>query len=73
MTDKLNELKDKYNDIEDTLDEQEQYLRLNRLVLFIVPENDRENVNEAVTSTLKNNLNIAVLPGDIDRTHRLGP
>ncbi|CAL9695549.1 unnamed protein product [Knipowitschia caucasica] len=73
MTDSMNELKDKYNDIEDSLDEQEQYSRRNCLVLFGVPENDHENVNKVVMNVLKNNLNIAVQPGDVDRIHRLGP
>ncbi|KAK7881388.1 hypothetical protein WMY93_029797 [Mugilogobius chulae] len=71
--DKLNELKDKFSNMEDTLDGQEQYSRRNCLVLFGVPENDQENVIDVVMRTFKNNLKVVVQPGDIDRTHRLGP
>lgn len=72
MTDRLDELQNKYNDIEDILDEQEQYSRRNCLVVHGVSENDRENTNEVIMGIIKNNLNIDVRPGDLDRSHRLG-
>lgn len=71
--DKINELQNKYNDIEDMLDEQEQYSRRNCLVVYGVPETDHENTNNIAMGIIKNNLNIDVRPGDIDRSHRLGP
>lgn len=71
--DKLDELQKKYDDVEDILDEQEQYSRRNCLVIFGVPENDRENTNEVTMGIFKNNLNIEVHSGEIDRSHRIGP
>lgn len=70
--DKVIDLQNKFNEIEDILDEQEQYSRRNCLVLYGVPENDRENASNVIMNIMKSNLNIDVKPGDIDRCHRLG-
>lgn len=71
--DKLDDLQKKYIDIEDILDEKEQNSRRNCLVVFGVPDNDRENTNDIIMGIIKNNLIIKVQPGEIDRSHHLGP
>lgn len=44
--------------MEDALDEEEQYSRWNRLVIYDGPENVCENTDEGVMSITKNQLNI---------------
>ncbi len=61
---KLAKLQKKYDDLEDTLDKQEQYSRRNCLVVSGVPENDRENTNKVIRDIFKNNLNIEVQPSE---------
>ncbi|KAK7919093.1 hypothetical protein WMY93_010377 [Mugilogobius chulae] len=71
--DGLENLQRKYDDVEDILDEQEQYSRRNCLVVFGVPENDRENTDEVILGIIGKKLKLEIQPGEIDRSHRLGP
>ena len=54
------------------LDDLEQYSRRNCLLLHGVKENEEENTDEIVLSTIAEEMGIHINEEDIDRTHRLG-
>ena len=66
--DKLSELQQKYDDIIDNIDEQEQYSRRNCLIVFGVPEKNDENTTKLVCDIFKTNLKLEVQPSEIDRS-----
>lgn len=59
-------------DISDRLDDLEQYSRRNCLLLHGVREDDDENTDEIILSTIATEIGINITEQDIDRTHRLG-
>ena len=63
--DKLSELQQKYDDIIDNIDEQEQYARRNCLIVFGVPEKNDENTTKLVCDIFKTNLKLEVQPLEV--------
>lgn len=57
--------------LEDRLDQQEQYSRLNSLRIYGVPEAKNEETDAVVVDLCASKLNINVSRGDIDCCHRL--
>ena len=61
-------LKEKFIEIDKTLDRQEQYSGRNCLLLHGV---DEKNTDKAIINLIKNNLGEEIAIYNIDRTHRL--
>ncbi|XP_030757167.1 uncharacterized protein LOC115883031 [Sitophilus oryzae] len=82
MDDKLGSFMNQVNNnseairtIENKVDKNEQYDRLNNLRIYGIKESPGENQEvllKTVTSLLKNKLNITVTKEDFDRCHRVG-
>ena len=76
VTDNLVEDRSRLNktieDLEDELDDQQQYSRRNCLLIHGVEEKQNENVEAAVMDIVDNKLKATVLKNDISRMHRLG-
>ena len=65
-------LNEKNQDLTDRLDDLEQYSRRNCLLLHGVREDEEENTDEIILSTIATEIGININEEDIDRTHRLG-
>lgn len=71
---KITELQNKINHLEEKTDMQEQYSRRNSLRLSGIPENDFEDTGEIVINVVNNimKLDPPLQLEEIDRTHRIG-
>lgn len=70
--DKMEQLQQDKQLLEEKIDRLEQYSRRNNVRLFGIQEMDNENVEEKVISIFKSKLNINIRAEDIDRMHRTG-
>ena len=68
----LTSLKEKFFQVDKTLDRQEQYSRKNGLLVHGVEEKKNEDIDQEVINIVKNDLGEVIANHDIDRTHRLG-
>ena len=68
----LTSLKEKFFQVDKTLDRQEQYSRKNGLLVHGVEEKKNEDIDQEVINIVKNDLGEVTANHDIDRTHRLG-
>ena len=68
----LTSLKEKFFQVDKTLDRQEQYSRKNGLLVHGVEEKKNEDIDQQVINIVKNDLGEVIANHDIDRTHRLG-
>ena len=73
VNDKVSTMEKRLHDIEDDLEEAEQYSRRNCLVFAGINETSDEDVEATVINICKDDLGIRVEKADIDRCHRLGP
>ena len=55
-----------------SLDRQEQHYRRNCWLIYGLPENRNENIDQFVIETLKEKIGEKIKTVDFDRTHRLG-
>ena len=55
-----------------SLDRQEQYYGRNCWLIYGLPENTNENIDQFVIETLKEKIGEKIKKVDLDRTHRLG-
>ena len=60
-------------DINNTLDDQEQYSRRSCLRFHGVKETSSENTDSVIINLVKEKLNVVLQPSDIDRSHRITP
>ena len=72
LKEEVHDLKEKLIEVDTTLDRHEQYSRRNCLLLHGIKENDHEDTDVLVMSTLKENMGADLFPTDIDRAHRIG-
>ena len=68
----LTSLKEKFFQVDRTLDHQEQYSRRNCLLVHGVEEKYNEDTDQEIINIVKNDLGEETTIHDIDRTHRLG-
>ena len=68
----LTSLKEKFFQVDKTLDRQEQYSRRNCLLVYGMEENNNEDTDQEIINIVKNDLGEEITIHDIDRTHRLG-
>ena len=68
----MTSLKEKFFQVDKTLDRQEQYSRRNCLLVHGVEENNNEDTDQEIINIVKNDLGEEITIHDIDRTHRLG-
>ena len=68
----LTSLKEKFFQVDKTLDRQEQYSRRNCLLVHGVEEKKNEDTDQEVINIVENDLGEEIANHDIDRTHRLG-
>ena len=61
-------LKEKYIEVDKTLDRQEHYSRINRLLVQAVERKNREDTDKAITNIIKNDLGDEITTHEIDRT-----
>ena len=54
------------------VDRQEQYFRINCILIYGVKENPTEDIDEVVANKIKSEMDLKISPGDIDRTYRTG-
>ena len=67
----LTSLKEKFFQVDKTLDRQEQYSRRNCLLVHGVEEKNNEDTDQEIINIVKNDLGEETTIHDIDRTHRL--
>ena len=79
QNDKINELEDNIGKLVDenkilkeSIDELEQYSRLNCLLFHGLKESDSENTDKVVMDTIRKEMTIDISEQDLDRTHRIG-
>ena len=65
-------LKEKFIEVDKTLDHQEQYSRRNLFLLHRVDEKNNEDTDQAIINIIKNALGEEIAIHDVDRTDRLG-
>ena len=65
------ELKNCNKQLEDKLEEQEQYSRRNCLLIHGIPASAGENTDEVALSTIQTHMGISLSVQDVDRSHRL--
>ena len=68
----LTSLKEKFFQVDKTLDRQEQYSRRNCLLVHGLEEKNNEDTDQEIINITKNDLAEEITIHDIDRTHRLG-
>lgn len=68
----INKLQKEMNDVEHSVEKQEQYSRRNCLLIHGINENKKEDTDQIVIDALNDNLNLDVSINDLDRTHRIG-
>ena len=68
----LTSLKEKFFQVDKTLDRQEQYSRRNCLLVHGLEEKNNEDTDQEIINIIKNDLAEEITIHDIDRTHRLG-
>ena len=69
---KVSEMSSKIENLNKSIDDQEQYSRRNCLLIHGISESDGENTDDIVINTVQDNMKITVSINDIDRTHRIG-
>ena len=69
---KISDMSSKIENLEKSIDDQEQYSRRNCLVIHGISESDGENTDDIVINTVQDKMEITVFINDIDRTHRIG-
>ena len=72
LKEEVHGLKEKLIEVDITLDRHEQYSRRNCLLLHGIKENDHEDTDVLVMSTLKENMGADLFPTDIDHIYRIG-
>ena len=65
-------IKEKFFQVDKTLDRREQYSRRNFLLVHGVEEQNNEDMDQENINIVKNGLGEEITVHDIDRTHRLG-
>ena len=68
----MTSLKQKFFQVDKTLDCQEQYSRRNCLLVHGMEENNNEDTDQEIINIVKNDLGEEIIIHVIDRTHRLG-
>ena len=68
----MTSLKEKFFQVDKTLDRQEQYSRRNCLLVHGLEEKNNEDTDQEIINIIKNDLAEEITIHDIDRTHRLG-
>ena len=68
----MTSLKEKFFQVDKTLDREEQYSRRNYLLVHGVEEKSNEDTEQEFINIVKNDLEEEITIHDIDRTHRLG-
>ena len=58
--------------LNNSVDQQEQYLRLNCLLVHGTPEANNENMDNLVLTTINEKLDPIITEKEIDRSHRIG-
>ena len=59
-------------DVAFALDKQEQYSRKSSVRILNIPEEEKENIQDVVIKTLKDNIAVTIDPDEIDIVHRVG-
>ena len=59
----------KIENLEKSIDDQEQYSRRNCLLIHEISESNGENTNDIVINNVQDNMEITVSISDIDRIH----
>ena len=65
-------LKEKFIEVDKTLDRQEQYSKRNGLLVHEVDGKNNEDTDQAIIDIIKNNIVGKIIIYNIDKTHRLG-
>ena len=65
-------LKEKFFQVDKTLDRQEQYSRRNFLLVHGVEGKNNEDLDQEIINIVKNDLGEEITIHDVDRTHCLG-
>ena len=68
----MTSLKEKFFQVDKTLDRQEQYSKRNCLLVHGLEEKNNEDTDQEIINIIKNYLAEEITIHDIDRTHRLG-
>ena len=68
----MTSLKEKFFQVDKTLDPQEQYSRRNCLLVHGMEENNNEDTDQEIINIVKNDLGEKIIIHDIGRTHHLG-
>ena len=58
--------------MEAQVDQQAQYSRMNCLFFFMVKKEKCEDTNNIIINTIKEKMDIEILPNDLDQLHRIG-
>jgi hypothetical protein len=66
------QLEDKITETDMRTDDLEQYGRRHSLRISVIPESHKEHTDMLICEFLKNELNIEINMGNIDRSHRVG-
>ena len=72
LKEQLTSLKEKFFQVDKTLDRQEQYSRRNCLLVHGLEEKNNEDTDQEIINIVKNDLAEEITIHDIDRTHRIG-
>ena len=70
LTRKVNGLK---KDLEEQIDNMEQYSRKQCLIFMGIKEEREENTDQVILEFCKDNLGITISESQLDRSHRIGP
>ena len=66
------ELTEKVDKLSFLVDRQEQYFRINCILMHSVKENPTKDIDEVVVNKIKSEVELEISPRDIDRTYRIG-
>ena len=66
------ELTEKVDKLSFLVDRQEQYFRINCILMHGVKENPTKDIDEVVVNKIKSEVELEISPRDIDRTYRIG-
>ena len=69
----MSKMNEKIEELEKKIDGQEQYSRLNCIMIHGTAENKKENTDQQAIYFINHNLDIKIDGIEIDRSYRIGP